>query len=105
MFASSSPSSSRQAKRVSEALDLFGEMLEAGVKPNAIAVNSVLAACARDAGDFWMHAKAIFEVCSVPFRYICKLYGCRKHSVALRSLRARVLCVVLQTEQCQLNAF
>ncbi|CAN0337834.1 unnamed protein product [Hapterophycus canaliculatus] len=43
-------------------MDLFGEMLEEGVKPNAIAVNSMLAACARDAGDFWKHAKAIFEV-------------------------------------------
>lgn len=51
-----------QAKRVSEALDLFGEMLEAGVKPNAVAVNSMLAACARDASDFWMHANTIFEV-------------------------------------------
>lgn len=48
---------------MSEALELFGEMLEAGVKPNAIAVNSMLAACARDAGDYWMHAKTIFEVC------------------------------------------
>ena len=50
---------------MSEALELFGEMLEAGVKPNAIAVNSLLAACARDAGDYWMHAKTIFEVCTV----------------------------------------
>ncbi|CAM9957871.1 unnamed protein product [Scytosiphon promiscuus] len=50
-----------KAKRVSEALDLFGEMLEEEVKPSAIAVNHMLAACARDAGDFWKHAKAIFE--------------------------------------------
>lgn len=51
-----------QASRVSEALDLFGEMLERGHKPNRIAVNSMLAACAKDAPTFWRHAKAIFEV-------------------------------------------
>lgn len=51
-----------QAKRVSEALDVFGEMLEDGGQPSAIMVNSVLAACARDPKSFWRHAKAIFEV-------------------------------------------
>lgn len=51
-----------QTKRVSETLEFFGEMLEAGVKPNAMTVNSVLAACARDAGDYWMHANSVFEV-------------------------------------------
>lgn len=54
---------------MSEALDVFGEMLEAGVKPNAIAVNELLAACARDAGDFWMHAKNIFEVFTYSIRF------------------------------------
>ena len=56
-----------QAKRVAEVLELVGEMLDAGVKPNAVAVNSVLAACARDPGDYWMHAKTIFEVCLLRF--------------------------------------
>lgn len=51
-----------QAGRVSEALDLFGEMVERGETPNKIAVNHVLAACARDAPNFSRHAKAIFEV-------------------------------------------
>ncbi|CAM9582526.1 unnamed protein product, partial [Laminaria digitata] len=50
-----------KARRVEEALKLFGEMLERGEKPNAIAVNSMLAAFARDAANFWKHAQAIFE--------------------------------------------
>lgn len=45
-----------------DALSLFGEMLERGEKPNAIAVNSMLAAFARDAHNFWKHAMVIFEV-------------------------------------------
>ena len=48
-----------------EALHLFGEMLEIGEKPNAIAVNNMLAAFARDAPNFWKHAQAIFEVRSI----------------------------------------
>lgn len=47
---------------MSEALELFGEMLESGVQPNAIAINHMLAGCARDAYKFWRHANTIFEV-------------------------------------------
>lgn len=54
-----------QARRVEEALKLFGQMLERGEKPSAIAVNSMLAAFARNAPNFWKHAKAIFEVSSI----------------------------------------
>eukprot|EP00752_Nemacystus_decipiens_P018709 g16773.t1 len=50
-----------KAKRVAEAVEIFGEMLEAGVKPSAVAVNNMLAACARDPDDYWMHAKTMFE--------------------------------------------
>lgn len=60
-----------QARRVEEALKLFGEMLERGEKPNAIAVNSMLAAFARDAANFWKHAQAIFEVRSTRVAHRC----------------------------------
>ncbi|CAM9719659.1 unnamed protein product [Pylaiella littoralis] len=50
-----------RARRVSEALDLFGEMLGAGEKPSAPAVNGVLAGCARDPKKFWRHAKLMVE--------------------------------------------
>ncbi|CAM9355466.1 unnamed protein product [Ectocarpus fasciculatus] len=50
-----------KARRVSEALELFGEMLESGVKPTAISINHMLSGCARDADKFWRHANTIFE--------------------------------------------
>ncbi|CAM9488583.1 unnamed protein product [Ectocarpus sp. 4 AP-2014] len=50
-----------KARRMSEALELFGEMLESGVRPNAIAINHMLSGCARDADKFWRHANIIFE--------------------------------------------
>ncbi|CAN0480727.1 unnamed protein product, partial [Ectocarpus sp. 12 AP-2014] len=50
-----------KARRMSEALELFGEMLESGVQPNAIAINHMLSGCARDAEKFWRHANTIFE--------------------------------------------
>lgn len=52
-----------------EALKVFGDMLGRGEKPNAIAVNSMLAGFARDAPNFWKHAKAIFEVGSIRFAH------------------------------------
>ncbi len=53
------------------------------MKPNAVAVNSMLAACARDASDFWMHANTLFEVWSfVP----CA-------SVLLLTIDVGILCV------------
>ena len=47
---------------MSETLELFGEMLEAGVKPDTFAVNYLLSAFARDARHYWTHAKTIYEV-------------------------------------------
>ena len=52
----------KKAGRVSEALDLLDEMVERGRKPDKVVVNNVLAACARDASNYWKHAKALFEV-------------------------------------------
>lgn len=92
---------------MSEAMDVFGEMLEEGVKPSAIAVNHMLAACARDAGDFWKHAKAIFEVrsgggCSryepysgEPQEHACNFFSSfRSGNISMTGSRRRYLLVV-----------
>lgn len=47
---------------MSDALELVRHMVDRGEKPDEIAVNNVLAACARDATTYWEHAKALFEV-------------------------------------------
>lgn len=47
---------------MSDALELMRHMVDRGQKPDEIAVNNVLAACARDASTYWEHAKSLFEV-------------------------------------------
>lgn len=60
-----------QAKKVAEALDLLGDMVERGEKPNKNAINNVLAACARDAPVYWRHAKSVFEVSARVRQALC----------------------------------
>lgn len=72
---------------MSEALELFGEMLESGVQPNAIAINHMLSGCARDADKFWRHANTIFEVILVrALALVLSLVCARNHFRSERRL-------------------